>query len=135
MRRRWKTLVAVGAVAFLAGIFLLVQPHDDGFDWIRKYGGRERKKPDTLMIGPGSPVKLIAREFTFTAEPSLLLAKLKRMSADELLEKSPSVHLAGSLPDGSIFTWEPEELRLSMGRMLAPNWLDLAWFRFVSIFV
>jgi hypothetical protein len=42
MRRRWKLLVAVGAVALFAGLVLLLPPRDDGLDWVRKYGVSEK---------------------------------------------------------------------------------------------
>jgi hypothetical protein len=41
MRRRWKALVVVGAVALFAALLFLLPPRDDGFDWIRKYGPKE----------------------------------------------------------------------------------------------
>ena len=41
MRRRWKALVAVGALALFAGLLSLLPPRDDGLDWLRECGGTE----------------------------------------------------------------------------------------------
>jgi len=86
------------------------------------------------MFGPGSPVKIVSREFTYNSEPRRLLSKLKEISSDERFEKAPTPHLAGSLPDGSIFTWEPEELRLSVGELCQLNWLDHASLKIARLF-
>jgi hypothetical protein len=133
MRRRWKALVAVGAVALLAGLFLRRPHHDDGLDWIRKYGGRERKNPDSLMYGSVNPVKLVSSEFTFKSVPRRLLSELKEISVDEPIEKPPTPYFAGTLPDGYSFTWEPVELRLTVGKQTKPSWLDLAKLRLAGL--
>ena len=56
MRRRWKLLAVVGAVALLAGLPFFLSPGDDndGFDWIREFG--PTNEWTTRRVMPGADV-------------------------------------------------------------------------------
>ena len=83
MRRRWKALVAVGAVALVAGLIFLLPPRDDGLDWIRKYEGKETRRESTSPTGLSS----IEITFQFDQIPKPLLDTLDRKRRDSVLMK------------------------------------------------
>ena len=75
MRRRWKLLVAAGALAFVAGLLFLRAPQDDGLDWVRKYGGREVVSKGKIKDSPS--IYFVRNEFYFdNGVPEGLTAQL-----------------------------------------------------------
>jgi hypothetical protein len=136
MRRRWKALVAFGAVVLVSALFILLPPRDDGLDWIRSYGGRERREPDSIWFGSGQPIKDVTVVFYFESEPSKLLSKLKSLSADEFLfeDQDLGASLCGSLPNAASFTWWRQDRCLIVCRKLPPTLLDLAFAKLSRLF-
>jgi hypothetical protein len=96
MRRRWKLLVAVGAVALLAGLLFLLPSRDDGLDWVRKFGGKE-EIPEKWYMDGSKPFVGERRVFRFkTISPELKETLKESMFA---LVKEDEVEITGTTED------------------------------------
>jgi hypothetical protein len=85
MRRRWKALVVVGAVALTASMFFLLPPPDDGLDWIRRYGGSEVREASDPIVGGLHEwnVRLVWHTFSFDRIPSQLIADIQQRNVSD----------------------------------------------------
>jgi hypothetical protein len=127
MRRRWKALVAVGAVV-LVGIVALVSVApgaDDGLDWIRKYGPVESSfeiKPAPAKY-VGIKTRRMRHEFRFpNGIPSELNQEIDARLEAEIADMDKGIYnhdlpLIDVLP-GNLVVAE---------RLANRPWLEIQW--------
>jgi hypothetical protein len=125
MRRGWKVLVAVGAVALFAGLLFLLPPRDDGLNWIRKYGPRESVSPfewgvDTSSIHADPSMNIHTFQFT----------QIPREVEDLVRQKDRAVK--GSEPE--LLSIDREMNEVSYVVRKGPSWLAERWQTVKAIF-
>jgi len=127
MRRRWKALVAVGAVALLAALLFLLPPRDDGLDWARKYGGKERTIRLTTADTTGK-VDMRVTLFNFDSIPKGFEAELRgrfvRYDVDHDGE------MAGDTREGQSLYYSRSMRRLYYTHETESSWLARKWREF-----
>jgi hypothetical protein len=127
VRRRWKALVAVGAIALFASMFFLLPPRDDGPEWIRKYGGRE-SFAGTLVTPinlDGDVMRSDSYQFEFATIPKELEIEVMRKLL--LVHSRSKSQLAGSLQDGSYIRLDRAAGRVHLDIPHQPPWLQVQW--------
>jgi hypothetical protein len=122
MRRRWNLLVAVGAVALLAGLLFLLPPRDDGFDWIRKYGLRRQELRINEPGANGAPGE--TRAFLFNeAHPGFEGELRRRLVWSSKAKDNPWV--IGMLPGGWHVSYRRNSDQVNFFRFKTPNWFEI----------
>lgn len=99
MRRRWKLLVVVGAVAVGAAVILagLLPTSDDELAWLRKYHGKESWTRLTNEAGWYAT----RFEYQFDPLPEALIDEMKRKGY--IITDSRKALFAGRLHNGNTF--------------------------------
>jgi hypothetical protein len=118
MRRRWKALVVVAAVALFASLLFPLPPRDDGLDWIRKYGGKEIVRYNgEVDVNRGRPPETTLKwlEFKFDRIPRALLAEIQHRSEKQAHDDRATVIV------------QAKERTIVVIQYHRPNWLQRKW--------
>ena len=118
-------MVAVGAVAllagllFLGGLLFLPPPRDDGLDWVRKF--KPRQTQDDAIGTKGERIDF--RVFTFKSVPPELLEAVRRRIGR--YDINSNGNYSGSTKDGFHVYFSSKAKLLFATR--EPSWLEQRW--------
>jgi hypothetical protein len=134
MRRRWKLLVVLGAVALLASLLFLLPPRDDGLNWVRKYHAKEHRDLDVeRSFAVGNPGRKIhSLSFEFEKIPEAIIQEIRNRSPDLTLDDKGGL-LYARLSDGRIIIVERHRQRITVERASDLNWFERQWAGFKRI--